>query len=122
MDVMNSIKNVAKNINVGNLVMVAVIPAIGVAVNYGVKKIVEHEMKKNTAKEAYTKTYSSFEQQEDNQTVNFTFGTGKSPIEDEELRKERGWNDEPLYPYERRNNDENKDVIIVRDIEEVSKC
>ncbi len=102
MAVVKTIKGIIRQLNTGNLIF-AVIPALGVVVNYGIKKIVEHEMQKTSTGEKYC--YSSSEQDADNQSVNFTFGTGYSKsTDDQNVNFTFGGNDSSKIKNEDRKN------------------
>lgn len=101
MDATYLIKKAFNSTSMKNLVVVAAIPAIGMATRYGMKKFIEYKMAKNTAKESDSKSYQTCSQNEEEQagdgfsdtkksfeaeeqTVNFTFGTGNAPEQEEQ--------------------------------------
>lgn len=134
MEIVKSIKGIMRHVNTGNIIF-AVIPTLGVAVNYGIKKIVEHEMQKNSTSETYN--YSSYGQDAGDKTMNFTFGTGYSQSTDDknvnftfggddsseiqdEHRNNYWWTDEIINPHKRKIVEEYEYSTDSSDMEEKS--
>ncbi len=117
MDVLRSFKNIAGNVDAGNLIFVAALAAVGAGVSIAIEKIVKRA-KSDTSAGNSAGNFTSFGQQADEPTVNFVFGTGRNPEVGAGIREPRWEEDEILTPYRSVNDEYSLSGEMVGDYKE----